>query len=127
MIKSKSLPIVLLLAVIFALAGCQQGGAFVAPAPAAPAAPAAAATAAPAAAAADLYHFCIVHNNADHPSITAIVRGMQDEAPNFGAKLTFFDPAFDPQKQLSQIDDCIALKPDAILVNAVDPAAVVPG
>ncbi len=72
-------------------------------------------------------NFCVVHNNADHPSITAIVRGMQDEAKYYNVKLTFFDPAYDPQKQLSMINDCIALKPDVILVNAVDPAAVVPG
>jgi ribose transport system substrate-binding protein len=73
------------------------------------------------------YHFCIVHNNADHPSITACVEGFEDEAAIYDVKLTFFDPAFDPQKQLSQIEDCIALDPDVILVNAVDPAAVVPG
>lgn len=78
-------------------------------------------------AAAAKYHFCVVHNNADHPSITAVVHGMDDEAAAYGIKMTYFDPAFDPQKQLSMIEDCIALKPDAILVNAVDPAAVVPG
>jgi len=73
------------------------------------------------------YHFCVVHNNADHPSITAVVNGMNEEAAAYGIKMTYFDPAFDPQKQLSMIEDCIALKPDVILVNAVDPAAVVPG
>lgn len=74
------------------------------------------------------YQFCIVHNNADHPSITAIVQGMQDEAAAYGfMDLTFYDPAFDPQKQLDMIDDCIALQADVIAVNAVDPAAVVAG
>jgi ribose transport system substrate-binding protein len=73
-------------------------------------------------------HFCVVHNLADHPSITAVVNGMEFEADAYGdIDLTYFDPAFDPQKQLSMIEDCIALEPDAIMVNAVDPAAVVPG
>jgi len=72
------------------------------------------------------YHFVVIHNNADHPSITAIVKGFEDEAAVYGVKLTFFDPAFDPQKQISMIENAIALKPDVIFVNAVDPAAVVP-
>jgi ribose transport system substrate-binding protein len=76
----------------------------------------------------DRIHFCVVHNNADHPSITAIVNGMEAEADAYGSiDLTFYDPAYDPQKQLDMIEDCIALDPDAIIVNAVDPAAVVPG
>lgn len=69
---------------------------------------------------------CVVHNNADHPSITAIVNGMNDEAKIYGAEVTYFDPAFDPQKQASMVEDCIARKPSVIAVNAVDPAAVVP-
>ncbi|MBW7885020.1 MAG: sugar ABC transporter substrate-binding protein [Caldilineaceae bacterium] len=74
------------------------------------------------------YSFCVIHNNADHPSITAIVAGMQDEAAAYGdIDLTFYDPAFDPQRQVDQIDDCIALQPNVITVNAVDPAAVVAG
>jgi ribose transport system substrate-binding protein len=72
------------------------------------------------------FSLCVVHNLADHPSIAAIVRGMNDEAPLFGAKITYFDPAFDPQKQVAMIEDCIARKADVIAVNAVDPAAVVP-
>jgi ribose transport system substrate-binding protein len=72
------------------------------------------------------FSLCVVHNNADHPSITAIVNGMNDEAQIFSAKITYFDPAFDPQKQVSMIEDCIARKADVIAVNAVDPAAVVP-
>lgn len=72
------------------------------------------------------FSLCVVHNMADHPSIAAIVNGMNDEAPLFGAKITYFDPAFDPQKQVSMIEDCIARKSDVIAVNAVDPAAVVP-
>jgi len=67
----------------------------------------------------------VIHNNADHPSITAIVKGMNDEAPHFNARITYFDPAFDPQKQASMIADAIARKPDVIVVNAVDPTAVV--
>jgi len=69
---------------------------------------------------------CVVHNNADHPSITALVAGMNDEGAIYGAKITYFDPALDPVKQVSMIEDCISRKPDVIAVNAVDPAAVVP-
>ena len=69
---------------------------------------------------------CVVHNNADHPSITALVAGMNDEGAVYGAKITYFDPALDPVKQVSMIEDCISRKPDVIAVNAVDPAAVVP-
>ena len=71
-------------------------------------------------------NICVVHNNADHPSITAIVKGMNEEGAIFNAKITYFDPALDPQKQASMIEDCISRKPDVIVVNAVDPAAVVP-
>ena len=77
------------------------------------------------AAAADDLNICVVHNNADHPSITAIVKGMDEEGAIYGAKITYFDPAFDPQKQASMVEDCIARKPTVIVVNAVDPAAVV--
>lgn len=75
--------------------------------------------------AADKLEICVVHNNADHPSITAIVQGMDEEAAVYGAEVTYFDPAFDPQKQASMIEDCIARQPDVIVVNAVDPEAVV--
>lgn len=73
------------------------------------------------------FTMCVVHNSADHPSITALVEGMNAEAPLYGAEITAFDPALDPQRQASMIEDCIARKPDVIVVNAVDPAAVVPG
>jgi ABC-type sugar transport system substrate-binding protein len=72
------------------------------------------------------FALCVIHNMADHPSIAAVVNGMNDEGPLFGAQITYFDPAFDPQKQVSMIEDCIARKSDVIAVNAVDPAAVVP-
>src|SRR5262245_36624734 len=68
---------------------------------------------------------CVVHHNADHPSITAIVNGMNDEGAIYKANITYFDPAFDPQKQAAMVEDCIARKPSVIAVNAVDPAAVV--
>lgn len=74
-----------------------------------------------------LYHFCVVHNNTDHPSITAVIEGLDDEAAIYNIKVTHFDPAYDPQKQLDMINDCIALKADLVVVNAVDPAAVVAG
>ena len=53
-------------------------------------------------------------------------QGMQDEAAIYGVELVILDPAFDPQKQVSMIDNLIAQGVDALLVNAVDPAAVVP-
>jgi ribose transport system substrate-binding protein len=71
------------------------------------------------------FSICVVHNNADHPSITAIVNGMNDEGAIYAAEITYFDPAFDPQKQASMVEDCIARQADVIAVNAVDPAAVV--
>jgi ribose transport system substrate-binding protein len=71
-------------------------------------------------------NICVVHNNADHPSITALVQGMNDEGKIYGANITYFDPALDPVKQVSMIEDCISRKPDVVVVNAVDPAAVVP-
>jgi ABC-type sugar transport system substrate-binding protein len=80
----------------------------------------------PANAAATPTTMCMIHNNADHPSITALTAGVKDEAAVFGMKVTFFDPANDPQKQVSMIEDCIATKPDVIAVNAVDPVAVIP-
>lgn len=72
------------------------------------------------------FTICAVQNNADHPSISAIVKGFKDEAPHYGAKVTSLDPAGDPQKQASMIQDCIARKPSVIAVNAVDPVAVIP-
>ena len=83
------------------------------------------AAAAPAAPAAPALNICVVHNNADHPSITAIVQGMEDESKIFNAKVTYFDPVFDPQKQATMIEDCISRKPDVIVVNVVDPTAVI--
>ena len=41
-------------------------------------------------------------------------------------EVSFFDPAMDPQKQVSMIEDCIAASFDVIAVNAVDPVAVIP-
>lgn len=74
---------------------------------------------------ADTLEICVVHNNADHPSITAIVQGMEEEAAIFNANVTYFDPAYDPQQQASMIEDCIAREPDVIVVNAVDPTAAI--
>jgi len=68
----------------------------------------------------------VVHNNADHPSISAIVQGMEAEAPLYNANLVFLDPAFDPARQATMIEDLIAQQVDVIVINAVDPAAVVP-
>ena len=35
-------------------------------------------------------------------------QGMQDEAAIYGVELVILDPAFDPQKQVSMIDNLIA-------------------
>lgn len=70
---------------------------------------------------------CIIHNNADHPSIQSEISGFKYAAQFYPVKLSMFDPALSPQKQLSMIMDCVAQKYNVILVNAVDPAAVVPG
>jgi ribose transport system substrate-binding protein len=69
---------------------------------------------------------CVIHNNADHPSITALTNGVNDEAKVSGMDVSFFDPAMDPQKQVAMIEDCIAAKSNVIAVNAVDPVAVIP-
>lgn len=74
-----------------------------------------------------IFKIGVVHNNADHPSITAIVKGMMDEAQYLPVELIFLDPAYDPQKQASMIEDLITQKVDVICINPVDPAAVVPG
>jgi ribose transport system substrate-binding protein len=104
-----------------ALVACSTPAA--APAAAAPAA-AAPVAAAPVAAAPSV-KICTVHNSADHPSITAVVQGMDDEAKIYNAKVTYLDPALDPQKQATMIENCISQKPDVIVVNVVDPVAVV--
>jgi len=69
---------------------------------------------------------CAVENVADHPSITQIIMGMTDEAKIYNANVTQLDPAGDPQKQASMVQDCITKKPSVIAVNAVDPVAIVP-
>lgn len=66
---------------------------------------------------------CVVHNNADHPSVTAIVDGMTDEGKNYNADISYFDPAMDPQKQVAMLEDCLASNPDVIALNTVDPVA----
>jgi len=115
----------LLLTLIFALllSGCTVST-LPSAAPAGDAAPAAQEGAA-APAAGEAFDICVVHNNADHPSITAIVQGMDEEAQIYNANVTYFDPAFDPQKQAAMIEDCIARQADVIVVNAVDPTAVI--
>ena len=74
----------------------------------------------------DVLKICVIHNNADHPSIAAIVQGMDDEGKIYNAEITYFDPVFDPQRQASMIEDSIARRPDVIVVNCVDPVAVIP-
>src|SRR5262245_9961029 len=70
---------------------------------------------------------CVIDNKTDHPSIQAIHRGMEETAQYYPVSLEYFDPNGDPQRQIAQIDDCIAREFDVLLLNAVDPAAVVPG
>jgi len=69
---------------------------------------------------------CVVHNFADSVSVTAMVKGMNAEASHYDAEITYFDPANDPQKQASMIADCASRQPDVLVVNAVDPEAVIP-
>ncbi len=122
--KKTLLLLTLVLALV--LSGCTAGTLpSVAPAGSAGAAPAAGSGAAAASAAGEPFDICVVHNNADHPSITAIVQGMDEESKIYNANVTYFDPAFDPQKQAAMIEDCIARKADVIVVNAVDPTAVI--
>jgi ribose transport system substrate-binding protein len=115
-----------------AASGAASPAAAAASGAASPAAAAASGAASPAAAAASgaaspgRLRLCVVHNNADHPSIQSGIKGFQDEAKFYPVDISFFDPALDPQKQVSMIMDCVAQKFDVILVNAVDPAAVVP-
>ena len=49
---------------------------------------------------------------------------MNDEGALYNAKITYFDP-FYSQKQAAMIAYSIAKKPDVIVVNAVDPTAVI--
>ncbi len=116
----------MLLTVVLALllSSCTASG-LPSVAPAASDAGAAGSEAAAPAATGKKLEICVVHNNADHPSITAIVQGMDDEAKIYNANVTYFDPAFDPQKQAAMIEDCIARQSDVIVVNAVDPTAVI--
>ena len=67
----------------------------------------------------------VVHNLADHPSITALSQGLEDEAKNYDVELIMLDPAMDASKQASMIENLITRQVDAILINAVDPVAVV--
>lgn len=111
-----------ILTAVFVLSAC--GGA-ASPTGSAPAASGAPASTTPGASA-DRLRLCVVHNNADHPSIQSGIKGFQDEAKFYPVDISFYDPALDPQKQVSMIMDCIAQKFDVIAVNAVDAAAVVP-
>ncbi len=69
----------------------------------------------------------MIDNLTDHPSIQAIHRGMEETAQYYPVAIEYFDPNGDPQRQIAQIDDCIAREFDVLVLNAVDPAAVVPG
>jgi ABC-type sugar transport system substrate-binding protein len=125
--EMKKTLLLLTLVLALVLSGCTAGTLpSVAPA-ASPAGSgdAAAEGAAAVSAAGEPFAICVVHNNADHPSITAIVQGMDEEAAIYNAEVTYFDPAFDPQKQAAMIEDCIARQADVIVVNAVDPTAVI--
>src|SRR5262249_53576991 len=68
----------------------------------------------------------VVHNLANHPSIQAIIQGLNDEAKHYPITYVYLDPAYDPQKQITMIEDLISQKVDVIAVNAVDPDAIIP-
>jgi ABC-type sugar transport system substrate-binding protein len=69
---------------------------------------------------------CVVHNNADRPSITGIINAMNDDGACYNAKIASFDPALGPQNQVSIIENCTAQKRQVFVLNAADPATVVP-
>jgi ribose transport system substrate-binding protein/inositol transport system substrate-binding protein len=58
--------------------------------------------------------------------VTLMVEGIKDEAEKRGLDLILLDALNDPQRQISQIENLIAQKVDAILVANVDSDAIVP-
>jgi ABC-type sugar transport system substrate-binding protein len=68
----------------------------------------------------------VVHNLANHPSIQAIIQGLNDETKHYPITYVYLDPAYDPQKQITMIEDLVSQRVDVIAVNAVDPDAIIP-
>jgi len=62
----------------------------------------------------------------DHPYLTAMSRGMQKVADASGIKLTTMCADNDTNKQKTQVDQVVTMKPDLVIMNAVSPKASVP-
>lgn len=62
----------------------------------------------------------------DHPYLTAMSRGMQQIADVYGIQLTTMCADNDTNKQKTQVDQVVTLKPDLVIINAVSPKASVP-
>jgi ribose transport system substrate-binding protein len=61
-----------------------------------------------------------------NPFFAVIESTIREEVEKKGDKLITVDPAMDPQKQISQIEDLISMKIDAIFLNPVDWEAIRP-
>jgi ribose transport system substrate-binding protein len=121
---------VALTVVALLIAGCAPAPA-PAPAPAQPAAPAAAQpTQAPAAAAAapaaggKTIGVLVAGTNV--PYLATYARVIKETAAKSNAKVVLLDANFESDRQAQQMDDLISQKPDVIILNAVDAAAIVP-
>lgn len=62
----------------------------------------------------------------DHPYLTAMSKGMQQVADACGIQLTTMCADNDTQKQKTQVDQVVTMKPDLVIINAVSPKASVP-
>jgi ribose transport system substrate-binding protein len=61
-----------------------------------------------------------------NPFFIILEQTIRDEVEKNGDKLITFDPNRDPQKQITQIEDMISMKIDAIFLNPVDLEAIRP-
>ena len=101
-----------------------------APAPAPTAAPAAAApTSAPAAAAAPAkkqIKMGVVQMTQDIQVQVAMKEGIEEQAKKMGVELTLFDGMQKVERQISAMENMIASKVDAIILNPADAAGIIP-
>ncbi len=62
----------------------------------------------------------------DHPYLTAMSNGMKKVADAYGIRLTTMCADNDTNKQKTQVDQVVTMKPDFVIINAVSPKASVP-
>lgn len=62
----------------------------------------------------------------DHPYLTAMSNGMKKVADAHGIELTTMCADNDSNKQKTQVDQVVTMKPDLVIINAVSPKASVP-